>query len=555
MNYDIYDICIIGSGAGAGPIIYELSKKGLTVCVLEKGDIYNEKDFSKDEIAVVRRPIYTPNLKDEYHTIEEFMDGTWEKFPTYETGWSFWNGNLLGGSSNFMSGYFHRLKPNDFKLASVYGVPKDSNIVDWPISYSDMEKYYEKVERYVGVSGEIQKYEFMEPRSTKDFPYPALEENKIVKLIDKACGELKYKTIKTPRAILSKPKNNRNACYYSNYCGSYACSSGGKGSSRASLIKDALLTNKVTIIPNAFVIKLNTNKDKKIESVTYLTKEEKKKNIKAKLFVIAAQAVETSRLLLNSKDENFPNGVANNSGNVGKNFLSSSGGIVSATFDETNMDLKDLLASGLFVNRSLMDWYYTKDFKGGAVDILFEHANPIRRASFSRLDENGDLLIGEQLQNSMYNTFTKTRTLNMEIFGDWTPNDNAFISVDEKYKDKYGIPVANIRIGSHDQDLKAANFIKEKAIEIFEKMGGKNIVSDISALPSSNLQAGGCRFGDNPKTSVLNKYCQAHEVSNLFVTDGSFMPTGGSVPFTWTIYANSFRVADYIKENFENIII
>ena len=550
----IYDVCVIGSGAGAGPIIYELSLKGLKVCVLEKGDIYNEKDFSKDEIAVVRRPIYTPNLKDEYHTIEESIDNKWEKFPTYETGWSFWNGSLLGGSSNFMSGYFHRLKPNDFRLASIYGVPDNSNIVDWPISYDDMEKYYEKVERVIGVSGKVQEYEFLEPRSTKDFLYPALEENKIVNLIDKACEQLNYKTIKTPRAILSKEKNGRNACYYSNYCGSYACSSGAKGSSRASLLKDALLTNKVTIITNAFVIKLNSTKDKKIESAVYLTKEANKKEIKAKLFVLAAQAVESSRLLLNSKDENFPNGVANNSGNVGKNFLSSSGGIVSATFDETNMDLKDLLASGLFVNRSLMDWYYTKEFKGGSVDILFEHPNPIRRASFLRSDENKDLVIGEELQNNIFKTFTKTRTLNMEIFVDWTPNDNCFISVDKKYKDKYGIPVANIRIGSHEQDMKAANFIKNKAVEIFEQMGGKNITTDISPLPSSNLQAGGCRFGNNPKDSVLNKYCQAHEVSNLFVTDGSFMPTGGSVPFTWTIYANSFRVADYIKNNLENII-
>jgi choline dehydrogenase-like flavoprotein len=551
----IYDVCVIGSGAGAGPIIYELSKIGLKVCVLEKGDIYNEKDFSKDEIALVRRPIYTPNLKDEYHTIEEFIDGSWQKFPTYETGWSFWNGNLLGGSSNFMSGYFHRLKPNDFKLASRYGVPENSNIVDWPISYDDMEKYYEKVERVVGVSGEVQEYEFMEPRSTKDFPYKALHENKIVNLIDKACQELNYKVIKTPRAILSKQKEHRNPCYYSNYCGSYACSSGAKGSSRASLLKEALLTNNVTIIPNAFVIKLNTSKNKKITSAVYLSKNENKKEIKAKLFVLAAQAVESSRLLLNSKDENFPFGVANNSKNVGKNFLSSSGGILSAIFDETNLPLEDLLASGLFVNRSLMDWYYNEKFKGGTVDILFEHANPIRRASISRWNENNELVIGEDLQNALYNKFTKTRTLNIEIFTDWTPNDNSFISVDEKYKDKYGIPVANIRIGSHKQDLQVANFIKEKAIKLFEKMGGKNIVSDISALPSSNLQAGGCRFGDDAKTSVLNKYCQAHEVSNLFVTDGSFMPTGGSVPFTWTIYANSFRVADYIKDNWENIII
>ena len=548
----MYDVCVIGSGAGAGPIIYELSKKGLKVCVLEKGDIYNEKDFSKDEM-VVRKSIYTPNLKDEYHTIEEFIDGSWQKFPTYETGWNFWNGSLLGGSSNFMSGYFHRLKPNDFKLASSYEIPKDSNIVDWPISYDDMEKYYEKVERVVGISGKVQEYEFSEPRSTKDFPYSALEENKIVDLIDKSCKELNYKSIKTPRAIITKQKGHRNPCYYSNYCGSYPCSSAAKGSSRASLIKDALLTNNVTIIPNAFVIKLNTNKDKKITSAVYLTKKSSKKEIKAKLFVLAAQAVETSRLLLNSKDENFPNGVANNSLNVGKNFLSSSGGIVSASFDERNMNLKDLLTSGLFVNRSLMDWYYTKEFKAGTIDILFEHANPIRRASNLRWNED-ELIIGEQLQNRIFENFTKTRRLNIEIFTDWTPNDNSFISVDEKYKDKYAIPVANIRIGTNPQDLKASKFLEEKAIKLFEQMGAKDIKSEISQLPSGNLQAGGCRFGNNPKTSVLNKYCQAHEVSNLFVTDGSFMPTGGSVPFTWTIYANSFRVADYIKDNFENII-
>ena len=548
----MYDVCVIGSGAGAGPIIYELSKKGLKVCVLEKGDIYNEKDFSKDEM-VVRKSIYTPNLKDEYHTIEEFIDGSWQKFPTYETGWNFWNGSLLGGSSNFMSGYFHRLKPNDFKLASSYEIPKDSNIVDWPINYDDMEKYYEKVERVVGISGKVQEYEFSEPRSTKDFPYAALQENKIVDLIDKSCKELNYKSIKTPRAIITKQKGHRNPCYYSNYCGSYPCSSAAKGSSRASLIKDALLTNNVTIIPNAFVIKLNTNKDKKITSAVYLTKKSSKKEIKAKLFVLAAQAVETSRLLLNSKDENFPNGVANNSLNVGKNFLSSSGGIVSASFDERNMNLKDLLTPGLFVNRTLMDWYYTKEFKAGTIDILFEHANPIRRASNLRWNED-ELIIGEQLQNKIFENFTKTRRLNIEIFTDWTPNDNSFISVDEKYKDKYAIPVANIRIGTNPQDLKASKFLEEKAIKLFEQMGGKDIKSEISQLPSGNLQAGGCRFGNNPKTSVLNKYCQAHEVSNLFVTDGSFMPTGGSVPFTWTIYANSFRVADYIKDNFENII-
>lgn len=549
----IYDVCVIGSGAGAGPIIYELSKKGLKVCVLEKGDAYKRADFSKDEIANVRRSAYTPKLKDQYHTIEEFMDDEWTKFPTYDTGWDFWNGNLIGGSSNFMSGFFYRLKPDDFRLASKYGKLENSNIVDWPISYDDLEKYYDKVEKLIGVSGEVSHYKHAEPRSSKDFPFKPLDEHPITKLVDDASRKLNFSIVKTPRAILSQNNKHRSACYYSNYCGSYACSSGAKGSAREALVIPALETNNLTIITNANVIKLNTNRNKKVKSATYLTKEGNKKEVKAKLFVLAAQAVESSRLLLNSKDENFPNGLANNSSNVGKNFLSSSGGIVSGVFDKDSMNLDDLLTPGLFVNRAIKDFYFTKEFKGGMVELVFDHANPIKRANFAKWDDSNNLLIGKDLQDKLFNTFTKTKTLNMEIFADWTPNDNAFISVDEKYKDKYGVPVANIRIGAHKQDLKVSNFLAKKAEKLLEQMGAKEINSNISALPSSNLQAGGCRFGDNSKTSVLNKHCQAHEVDNLFVTDGSFMPTGGSVPFTFTIYANSFRVAEYIKENFESI--
>lgn len=550
----IYDVCVIGSGAGAGPIIYELTKKGLNVCVLEKGDIYKRDDFSKDEIANVRRDLFTPKLEDEYHTIEEFVHNKWTKFPTYESGWNFWNGSLLGGSSNLMSGFFYRLKPKDFKLASTYGKIEGSNIVDWPISYEDMEKYYDKVEKIVGVSGEVSKSKFQEPRSSKNFPFKALDEHPIVKDINKASKALNYDIVKTPRAIISEQKEHRMPCYYSNYCGSYACSSGAKGSSREALIIPSLKTNKLKIISNAFVVKLNTNKNKKVKSATYINKQGKRKNLNAKLFVLAAQAVESSRLLLNSKDENFPNGLANNSNNVGKNFLSSSGGIVSGTFDESFMKIDDLLSPGLFVNRGIMEFYYKKKFKGGLLELVFEHANPIRRANYLKWDENDNLIFGKTLQDKIFKTFTQTRTLNIEIFADWTPNDNAFISVDEKYKDKFGIPVANIRIGAHKQDLKVSYFLEEKAKKLLEKMNAKHIKSNVSSLPSQNLQAGGCRFGNDPKTSVLNKYCQAHEVQNLFVTDGSFMPTGGSVPYTFTIYANSFRVADYIKENFDNLI-
>jgi choline dehydrogenase-like flavoprotein len=547
-----YDVCIIGSGVGASGVAHTLVNAGKKVVILERGGFLKEKDFSKDEIAYCKRDIVTPNLEECYHTIESLEDGEWVKTTTTQTESSFFNGNIVGGSSNFMSGYFHRLKPVDFKLKSTFGEIKGANVVDWCIDYDELEPYFEKVERLVGISGEVTPYKHHEPRSTKNFPYPPLDEHPISKIIDKACTKLKFSSYKTPRAILSKPKEERNNCYYSNYCGSYACSSGAKGSARASLLQPALKTGNLTIIPHAFVKKLN-EKDAQVTEAIYIdTQTKKEHSIKADIFVVAGQAVESSRLLLNSKSKNFPNGLANNSGQVGKNLLFSAGGVGSGQFDASSIPLKDLMVEGLFVNRSLCDDYEIEGMKGGIVDFLFEHANPISKASKQKWD-GGRLIWGEELQNKIFKKFTTTKQLNFEIFNDWLPTDNCFVSVDEKHKDIYGVPVANIRRGSHPHDLKIGRLLAKKAEAVMEEMGAKSIRSSISSYPPSNLQAGGCRFGDDPETSVLNKHCQAHEVSNLFVSDGSFMPTGGSVTYTWTIYANSFRVGDYLLKYIEKL--
>ncbi len=541
----IYDVCIIGSGVGGSGVAYTLAMSGKKVVVLERGLFYREKDFSKDEIAYCKRDIITPNLKESYHTIESLEDEKWIKTATYDSENSFFNGNVVGGSSNFMSGYFHRFKPNDFRLKSTYPEIKGANIMDWVIDYSELEPYYEKVERLVGISGEVTPHKYHEPRSTPNFPYPPLDEHPISKLIDKSCHKLGFIPYKTPRAIISKPKDKRDNCYYSNYCGSYGCSSGAKGSARVSLLEPALKSGNLTIITSAFVKKLE-EKNKKVTKAIYIdTQTLKEHYIKAKIFVVANQAVESCRLLLNSKSLNFPNGLANNSNQVGKNILFSAGGVGSGGFDFNSMPIDELMKEGLFVNRSLCDWYEIDGVKGGIIDLLFEHANPISKAIKERW-QDGELIWGEKLQDKIFYKFTKTRRVNFEIFNDWLPNDNCFVSVDDKYRDIYGVPVANIRIGSHPHNLKIANILAQKAKKLLIEMGAKDINISISPYPPSNLQAGGCRFGDNPQTSVLNKYCQTHEIKNLFVTDGSFMPTGGSLPYTWTIYANSFRVGEYI---------
>ena len=544
-----YDVCVIGSGAGGSPIAYELANAGYKVVVLEKGENYTEEDFSKDELAVSRRDMFTPPLSEQKHVINEYSrDGSFTRYDGEKSGWNFWNGSMVGGSSNLMSGYFHRMKPNDFKLKSVYGDVKGANVVDWAISYEELEPYYAKVEKVVGVSGRVVKHKRQEPRSTPDFPYPELQTNGVVKWFDKACLELGFESLPTPRAVLSQDALNRRGCYYSNFCGSYGCASGAKGSARAALLQKC----DAKIVTNAFVYKLESD-ETKITRAHYYSKPGVSHTIEAKIFVLAAQAVESSRLLLNSKNKRFPNGLANSSGELGKNLIFSAGGSGSGRFifeKLTKEQREELMRVGLFFNRSLQDWYeYEEDgekYKGGTIDFLFEHQNIVSRVKREMYDDNGNLAWGEALAKKIHKTITTSRVLTFEVFNDWLPTDNCNVSVDENAKDKYGVPVGAINLNGHPQDLRVGEYMAKKAVEVLTKMGAVEVSYSISSSPPPNLVAGGCRFGDNPKTSVLDKNCKAHDLTNLYVTDASFMPTGGSVPYTWTIYANSFRVADAI---------
>ncbi|MCK4874960.1 MAG: oxidoreductase, partial [Sulfurimonas sp.] len=207
---------------------------------------------------------------------------------------------------------------------------------------------------------------------------------------------------------------------------------------------------------------------------------------------------------------------------------------------------------GLFFNRSLQDWYEFEDrdkkYKGGTIDFLFEHANIIGRATKELRNNDGNLIWGEELQNKIHKNITTSRVLTFEVFNDWLPTDYCNVTVDDKVKDKYGVNVGAINLYSHPHDIKVGKHLAKKAKRVLEEMGAEEIYVNISSSPPPNLVAGGCRFGNNPKTSVLDLNCKAHELNNLYVTDASFMPTGGSVPYTWTIYANSFRVADVIMD-------
>lgn len=549
-----YDVCIIGSGAGAAPVAYELSRAGRSVLILEKGPYLREKDFTKDEIAVSRRNIYTPRLKEEQHVIETYNDdGSIERVTAEESGWNFWNGSMVGGSSNLMSGYFHRMKPVDFRLRSTFGAISGANVVDWPIGYEDLEPYYTKVESVVGVSGKIVRHPHQEPRSTKTFPFPPTWEQPISKWFDQACRALGYHSIPTPRAILPYDALGRSGCSYSNFCGSYGCATGAKSHARSALLDKAVATGRCDIIPRAFAYKIDAD-GSHANGVHYFDHQGASHLVVARQYVVAAQAIESVRLLFNSRNRFHPKGVGNAHGQLGKNLIFSAGGSGQGRMEFSRLNAAqrgELMTRGAFVNRSLQDWYiyhrYGRPLKGGTIDFLFEHANPTSRA-LRELYVDGKISWGSALQKRLEHAFTQSRIFTFEVFNDWLPTDKCFVSIDESVKDKWGLPVGKIRLYGHPHDIEVGNFLAEKAQNVLRQMGAVEISSSISSAPPPNLVAGGCRFGTDPKTSVLDPECRVHGMKNLYVSDASFMPTGGSVPYTWTIYANAFRVADILKK-------
>jgi choline dehydrogenase-like flavoprotein len=550
-----FDCCVIGSGAGAGPVIYELAKAGYSVAVLEKGKWYKETDFRKDE-QLYRHDAFRSKIENERHILEEHDGENW----TEDTTAQFWGGNIVGGASNFMSGYFHRLKPQDFKLASTFGVIEGSNTVDWPISYQDLEPYYTKAENIIGISGKVVEHPFLEPRSTKDYPLPPTAEHPIASWFDKACRKIGLNPLPMARGILSRPFNNRKSCEYSGYCGSYGCASGAKASSRAALIDDAVATGNCTMFTEAKAYKLDSDQQGNVTSVRYFDSEKKSVQIKAKIFVVACYSIESSRLLLSSPGEKHKNGLGNNYDQVGKNLHCCAGGTGHGVFDFSQLSqsqIDQLMIRGPFFNRALQDWYVIDDkeafdgpVKGGTIDFVFDPPSPTADANELKW-QDGNLLWGTPLKQKIKSHFTQSKDFKFEVFCDWLTNDDCYVSLDKNETDDWGTPVARVKAGSHPHDLKVGEYIVEKGKQVMEALGAHSVRGSAFSAPTSNLIAGGLRFGNDPKTSALDPNCRVHGTNNCFVTDGSFMPNGGSITPTFTIYANSFRVADSILAQLE----
>jgi choline dehydrogenase-like flavoprotein len=531
---------VVGAGAGGGVVAKELSIAGLSVVLFERGGWASFDDTDTDELRSQRTTVlgnaYGPDDK-RYRRVIVNDDGNSRIVLPSEGSYN--NIAACVGSGTVSYGAMAwRFMQEDFKLKTIYGHVEGSTIDDWPITYEDLEPCYEKAEWEIGVSGDASQNPFGAPRK-KPYPMPPFSHNKEAQTMYDAAKRLGYHPFPIPMLRNSIPYGGRPACIRMRTCCGFACPVNAKCGTHNTVIPVAIKSGNCVLRINSVVSEINVGEQGKITGVTYFDTENKKQTQTADLVIIAGSATETPRLLLNSKSKFFPNGIGNENDWVGRNFQGHAYTGAYGIFEE---EIYDDLGPGASV--AICDFnHHNPGIVGGGVLCNEFHRLPFL---FSGIRPPGLKRWGIE-----HKTFQR---LNFKRLGQAVgpyqeiPSFESRVSVDPAVKDFWGIPVVKFSGSRHPQDVegcklmsaKAELWLKESgAIQTWQSVGGKG-------LSGGQHQAGTCRMGNDPKTSVTDKYGRIHATPNLFVADGSLNVNNGGFNPVLTIMALGYRVGGYI---------
>ncbi len=559
-NRTVYDVVIVGSGAGGGMAAKVLTEAGANVLMLEAGVMFDTRRDSK----MMAWPYQSPRRG---LPIPE------RQFGEFDAGWGGWTlegepytsapgdrfdwfrTRMLGGRTNHWGRISLRFGPDDFRRKSLDGLGDD-----WPITYDDLKPYYDSIDRYIGLFGSNEGL----PNDPDGIFQPPPKPRCYELLIKQASERLNIRCIPIRLSILTQPLNGRPACHYCGQCGR-ACAAHANFSSPSVLLPPALATNRLTIVTSAMAREVTVGDDGLATGVTYIDKNTGRENhARARIVVMAASACETARLLLNSKSSRFPQGLGNSSGVVGK-YLTDSTGTSVRGFIPKMMNGVPHNEDGASGSHLFMPWWgdnKTLDFPRG---YHIELGGGRRMPGFGTLGGvhlyNGtgadDRPVssggyGKQLKDD-YRRFYGA-TVGFAGRGEMIPNENSYCEIDPTVVDRWGIPVLRFHWKWSDHELKQVKHMQETFRAIIHEMGG----TPMSPMPTADEDYGiepggriihevGCvRMGHDPKTAVLNANCQAHDCRNLFVTDGGPFVTNPDKNVTWTILALAMRTSEYI---------
>ncbi|MEG6616674.1 GMC family oxidoreductase [Peptococcaceae bacterium 1198_IL3148] len=502
------DVCIVGAGAAGGVLAYELSKAGLKVVVVEAGPYWNvQTDFASDELSMSQLAWQQTRLVSGKDPLDLGHNLT---------------GRGVGGGTVHFTGVFFRFHESDFVVKTLDGVADD-----WPINYQDLARYYSKIERDIAVSGPRQF-----PWGSFSGPYPYPEREPISansQLFRKGCEKIGIKSTVAPLAILSAPFEGRPPCINRGFC-NQGCLPNAKFSTLIHHIPKAIQWG-AEVLSDCMVTQVEVDKSGKVSGVLF-NHQGKEYRQRAKIVILSAFVVETPRLLLNSACPQFPDGLANSSGLVGKGIMVHSSPDVYMKYHQ-----EVRLYKGTPVLAVTQDFYET-DSSRGFVRGYTLNAHGSRPVAMASGLANHANIWGKRLRDIMLNYNHYAR---VTVVGEVLPNlDNAVTLSDEK--DEYGLPRAQVNFSYGENDNKLIAHAVDKCQQILEAVG----CTDPIIVPDTAHLLGGCRMGNDPAKSVVNGFCQSHDIPNLYICDGSvFVTSGGGNP-TETIMAIAARTADHI---------
>jgi choline dehydrogenase-like flavoprotein len=549
----VFDVCIIGSGAGGGMAAKVLTEGGLSVVMLEAGPPVNpEKDFKMFtwpyELAHRGAGVGGRALEN----FSEFLapNGAWQiegepytSAPGANFQW--FRSRIVGGRTNHWGRIALRFSPIDFKSGTRDGLGDD-----WPISYEDLAPYYDKVESYIGVFGTKENVPSAPDGVFLPPPKPRCNEL----LVKKACDKLGIICIPARLAVLTKSINGRQPCHYCGQCGR-GCVTGSNFSSSQVLLPPAMKTGKLTLITGAMAREIVVAKDGKAEGVSYIDKATRTEmRVHARVVIVAASACESARLLLNSRSSLFPNGLANSSGTVGRYLTDSVGSDGWGSVPQLEK-VPPHNHDGVGGMHMYIPWWRfdrKNDFpRGYHIEIGGgRHMPGVGMFDGLCQEEEGYGATLKQRARQIYGT-----TIGFSGRGEMIPNRDTYCEIDPDTVDQWGIPVLRFHFRWTEYELRQAKDMQETFRAMIEMMGGEyKTKTAIDGEYPFGIQEGGkiihevgtARMGSDPKTSVLNGYCQAHDVKNLFMTDGASLVTNPDKNPTLTIMALSWRASEYL---------
>jgi choline dehydrogenase-like flavoprotein len=531
---DAVDFVIVGCGGAGSVLARELSRNGFSVVVLEQGPWKSAQDFKHNEYLNWSNSELTNDWRNQPNTFRKTPQAKANQQPAVMYG------RLVGGGPVHFTANYWRFHEIDFIEAGKKGGIAGTGLADWPITYADLEPYYTKAEWDLGISGQAGAHPLEPPRS-KPYPLPPMPVKPDGILFERGARKLGYHPFPAPVAVLSQAYQGRMACQHCGWCEGFGCEHGAKSSPLPSMVPQAIATGRCEIRPHSYVRKIEIDEKGRATAAIYFDQHKVERRQRAQAVILAANGAETPRLLLISKSNRFPDGLANSSGLVGKYLMFNTDPMTGGLFEHELNGYKSIE-----VTRILLDFYELDPklgfYGGGGISARFQQF-PITFAA-GGLPPNIPQW-GSEYKKALGRYFNRS----MVLMGHGTslPVENNSISLDDTVRDAWGLPAMRVTYKDHPDDIKTMQFLQDRSMEILEAAGAQ----DRWRYPVTETNfavhlLGTCRMGNHPAASVINADHRTHDVANLFLCDGSSFVTGGRGQPTETIQALAFRAADRI---------